>query len=111
MARKSYPQPGEKLVRLEEEGQRSPLLAKHIGWLEAIYQISEAVSRAANLTQIYDQAMDTLLTTLKVNRVSILEFDEDNVMRFRAWRGLSAGYRKFAEGHSPWPAGAVDPQP
>ena len=32
-------------------------------------------------------------------------------MRFRAWRNLSDPYRAAVEGHSPWAAGARDPQP
>lgn len=109
MASEHYQQPREELV-IEEGNQPSRLLERHISRLEAVYQMSEAVSRATDLHQIYDLAMDTLFTTLLVDRVSILEFDEENVMRFRAWRGLSDGYRKMAEGHSPWPADAVDPQ-
>jgi signal transduction histidine kinase len=32
-------------------------------------------------------------------------------MRFKAWRGLSDGYRRAVEGHSPWPRGASNPEP
>ena len=32
-------------------------------------------------------------------------------MRFVAWRGLSDGYRKAAEGHSPWSRDEKNPQP
>src|SRR5262249_49149888 len=33
------------------------------------------------------------------------------VMRFEAWRGLSAQYRKAVEGHSPWEPNAKNPPP
>jgi len=32
-------------------------------------------------------------------------------MRFQAWRGLSEGYRKAVEGHSPWKPGTLNPLP
>ena len=32
-------------------------------------------------------------------------------MRFTAWRGLSDGYRRKVEGHSPWSPNTTDPQP
>src|SRR6185295_1568691 len=44
-------------------------------------------------------------------RGAILVSDEHGVMRFRAFRNLSAEYRAAVEGHSPWPRDAVAPQP
>jgi PAS domain S-box-containing protein len=38
-------------------------------------------------------------------------FDDERVLRFRAWHGLSAAYRAATEGHSPWAYDAVDPEP
>ena len=32
-------------------------------------------------------------------------------MRFVAWAGLSEGYRRAVDGHSPWTRDAIDPQP
>ena len=32
-------------------------------------------------------------------------------MRFKAWRGLSDAYRATTEGHSPWTAETIDPEP
>ena len=32
-------------------------------------------------------------------------------MRFVAWRGLSDGYRRAVDGHSPWTRDTKDPQP
>jgi signal transduction histidine kinase/PAS domain-containing protein len=32
-------------------------------------------------------------------------------MRFRAWRGISAHYRRTVEGHCPWPSDERDPEP
>lgn len=46
-----------------------------------------------------------------VTRASILLFDDDRVMRFKAWRGLSAEYRRAVEGHTPWTPESPDPEP
>ena len=79
--------------------------------LLAMYLLSNAVSNAESIEQVYADAMDSLLQMLKADRVAILLLDADGVMRFKAWRGLSDGYRQAAEGYSPWPADAVDPRP
>jgi GAF domain-containing protein len=48
---------------------------------------------------------------LGCERAAILLFDELGVMRFVAWRGLSDGYRRAVDGHSPWTRDTKDPQP
>ena len=48
---------------------------------------------------------------LGVDRASILLFDPDGVMRFKAYRGLSDDYRRAVEGHTPWKPDSPDPQP
>ena len=45
------------------------------------------------------------------DRASILLFDEDGLMRFKAWRGLSDGYRSAVTGHSPWRKGELGSMP
>lgn len=84
---------------------------RHFEQLESIYRLSDAASRATDLEQVYREALDGLLRTLPVDRASVLLFDSDGVMRFKAWRGLSEEYRRQTEGHSPWSADAVDPEP
>jgi PAS domain S-box-containing protein len=79
--------------------------------LQTIYQMSEAVNRAEAVEQIYQQAFIALKRVLFVDRASILLFDEDGVMRFQAWHGLSTAYRQQAEGHSPWTMDESQPQP
>src|SRR4029079_6578066 len=61
--------------------------------------------------EIYDVALDELQHTVHARRASILLYDADNVMRFKAWRGLSDEYRRAVEGHSPWSPDDADPQP
>jgi len=79
--------------------------------LQAIYRLSNAVSRAETLEEIYQKALDCLQCTLNVDRTALLLSDADGVMRFKAWHGLSEDYRKAVEGHSPWSPEEKNPQP
>lgn len=79
--------------------------------LDAIHRMAEAVARAGAIEEIYDRALDGITEALGIRRASLLLFDPDGVIRFKAWRGLSAEYRRMAEGHSPWPMTARDPEP
>src|SRR5262249_54532255 len=63
------------------------------------------------LEAIYEAALDAIVSGLRCTRASILRLDEHGVMRFVAWRGLSEGYRRAVEGHSPWSAGEANPEP
>jgi PAS domain S-box-containing protein len=79
--------------------------------LQAIYRMSNVVSRAGALEEIYNVALDELQRTVHTDRASVLLYDDARVMRFKAWRGLSAAYRRAVEGHSPWSPDDPDPQP
>jgi PAS domain S-box-containing protein len=77
----------------------------------ALYEFSRRYQAATTLDEIYDAALDAILTALPCDRASILLHDQQQVMRFVAWRGLSEKYRKAVEGHSPWKPDAKNPQP
>lgn len=79
--------------------------------LDGLHRLSAAVNRAERLEQIYDAAIAALLESLNADRASILLYDAQNVMRFVASHGLSEGYRKAVEGHSPWNSESLDPRP
>jgi signal transduction histidine kinase len=89
--------------RLEEERARlheaERLARAEIGLL---YRLTDAANRAETLDQVYAAALDGIAAALGVARASILLFDSDGVMRFKAWRGLSDAYRAAVEGHTPW---------
>lgn len=70
--------------------------------LEAVHQLMTAVHDADSIEGFYEQVVDAVVTSLGVDRASLLLFDPDKVMRFKAWRGLSSGYRRVVEGHTPW---------
>ncbi len=73
--------------------------------------LTGAISRSRTAEEIYAAALDALADGLGVSRSSILLFDSDGVMRFKAFRGLSAEYRAAVEGHSPWTPETLDAQP
>lgn len=78
---------------------------------EQLYRFAQAVVIAENVEQVFDAALDAIEAALRTPRAAVLTFGGDKVMRFRRWRNLSDGYRAAVEGHSPWPADAVAPEP
>lgn len=79
--------------------------------LQVMYQMTEAVGRAGAVEEVYEQALSGLQRVLGADRASVLLFDPDGVMRFKAWSGLSDGYRRAVEGHTPWAPDTLDPLP
>jgi PAS domain S-box-containing protein len=77
--------------------------------LDAVYRFADAVAGARALDQVLEAALDALLEATGADRAAVLLADEEGVLRFRAWRGLSDPYRAFTEGHSPWPPDVEDP--
>jgi len=70
--------------------------------LECLYGLTRALNRAHALEEIYDVAIEALFTAVAADRASILTYEMEDRMHFRAWRGLSEEYRKAVDGHSPW---------
>src|SRR6266516_2278717 len=79
--------------------------------LDAVYRFADAVAGARALDDVLDAALDSLLEAAGADRASVLLADDEGVLRFRAWRGLSDRYRASTEGRSPWPRDVSDPQP
>jgi signal transduction histidine kinase len=79
--------------------------------LDALYRIADLVAHVREPEDIYDAAVDAMVAATGADRASLLLFDADGVMRFKAWRGLSDGYRDAVEGHSPWVPDTKDPVP
>ena len=73
--------------------------------------LTRALSRTRSLPEIYNAALDALQQGLSISRASILLFDADGVMRFKAWRGLSDSCRSAVEGHPPWTPDTRDAEP
>src|SRR5262245_36842916 len=81
------------------------------GRLRAIDHLTKTTARAQTVEEIYDAALDAVGTALGSTRSSILLFDPDGVIRFKAWRGLSDPYRHATEGHCPWDARILEAEP
>ncbi|PYP79418.1 MAG: hypothetical protein DMD35_08320 [Gemmatimonadetes bacterium] len=73
--------------------------------------VARALGRSRDLDDVYSAALNTLAEVLDVSRASVLLFDPDGVMRFKAYRGLSSEYRSAVQGHSPWTPDSVDAVP
>jgi PAS domain S-box-containing protein len=91
--------------RLAEHSLRSAMQR-----LEALYRLADGVGRAKELTTVCEAAVDAIIA-VGASRASILLFDDEGTMRFRAWRNLSPAYRAAVDGHSPWSRDSSDPQP
>ena len=79
--------------------------------LDAVYRFADAVAGAQALGDVLEAALDALLEATGAEQAAVLLADDGDVLRFRAWRGLSERYRAATEGHSPWAPGVDDPQP
>src|ERR1043165_2815739 len=79
--------------------------------LVSIERLTDALSRALTLDAVYAAALAALQGSLKVERASILLFDERDFCGFVAWRGLSDAYRAAVNGHTPWRPDTPNPGP
>jgi PAS domain S-box-containing protein len=79
--------------------------------LRALYRLASATGRAETLDDVCAAALDALIGALDADRAAVLLFDDDGVMRFKAWRGLSEAYRRATQGHSPWSRNELSPAP
>ena len=67
--------------------------------------------KAKGLEEVNEAAISALLSATSADRAAILRFDDDGIIRFKAWRDLSAEYRQAVTGHTPWPRGTRNAQP
>ena len=89
---------------------QTPPRDEALGPLEVVHRLLAAL-HATSPDDFYQEAVDAVVTTLGVDRASLLLFDPDGVMRFKAWRGLSENYRGAVEGHTPWAPGDTGARP
>src|SRR5689334_2664575 len=79
--------------------------------LTAVSELTDALSRARTLDDVYSAALSALQRSLGVDRSSILLFDDKAFMGFVAWRGISDPYRAAVNGHTPWTPETKNPEP
>ncbi|HXQ03032.1 MAG TPA: PAS domain S-box protein [Candidatus Udaeobacter sp.] len=102
---------GSQIGQFVERKKAEQALAETARQQVALYEFSRRHQDGKTLGEIYEAALDAILTALPCDRASILLYDQQRVMRFVASRGLSKKYRKAVEGHSPWKPNAKNPQP
>jgi signal transduction histidine kinase/ActR/RegA family two-component response regulator len=78
---------------------------------DALYRLTDRLQQTNSAVDAEDAALDAIRDALACARASILLCDDERVMRFVAWRGLSDDYRRAVDGHSPWPRDAESPAP
>jgi diguanylate cyclase (GGDEF)-like protein/PAS domain S-box-containing protein len=84
---------------------------KRLTRTQSIARLSEAVSHAEQIEQVYAEALDAFQQTIGCDRASIQLFDPDGVIRFKASRGISEAYIARFTGYSPWAADEKNVQP
>jgi PAS domain S-box-containing protein len=99
------------LVDISERKRAEQLLSGHLDEQAALYRFTDRLFRARSPGDVYEAALNTIILALQCQRAAILLFDDTGTMKFVAWRGLSEGYCKAVEGHSPWSSDAQDPAP
>ncbi|HYC62477.1 MAG TPA: ATP-binding protein [Thermoanaerobaculia bacterium] len=79
--------------------------------LTSLARLTDSLSRAMSVEEVYAVSLDCLQESLGVERASILLFDANEVMSFVAWRGISDQYRSAVNGHTPWRPETENPEP
>ncbi len=89
---------------------RSPATGAHAANMQLIVRLCHELANASSLPAMFDAAVEVLTAGTGFARTAVLTLTPTGAMHFRAWRGISQAYRDRVNGHSPWPADAVDPQ-
>ena len=89
----------------------APITPGPASLVSAVSALADALATATSPQHIYDAALQGIRDAIGVARAAMLLFDDDGVMRFKAWLGLSDAYRATVEGHTPWSPGQPTPSP
>jgi PAS domain S-box-containing protein len=95
------------LEHLQALAEMAEGIASHSHGLTAASQAPDACAES----KILDVALDCLERIVHPDRCSVLLYDLDGELRFKAWRNLSADIRRRMEGHSPWSRSEEKPAP
>jgi PAS domain S-box-containing protein len=90
------------VIDITERKRAERELAEFARQQEALYKLADRLNSAGSLEEMFNPALDAILSALQCDRASILLFDSQDVMSFVAWRGLSEEYRRATNGHTPW---------
>jgi PAS domain S-box-containing protein len=98
-------------VNITERKTAEKQLIRKLTESEEVFKITNAVNNDNPIDEIYKLIFDSFDKIFGIKRASILMFDENDVMQFKAWCGISAKYRKAVTGHSPWTPKDKNPSP
>ncbi len=85
------------LYKYENEKQ----LRQRLTELEAVYQLTDTLSKADSLDTILKQAIQSIKQALNPDAVGILIRDEQGFLRFKIWEGVTAQFCKILEKELP----------
>ena len=93
-------------VDITEQKRAARELQSKLEQMQVLSGLAEAVNLAHEPAEIYLAAVQGLTRAVGADNAAVLIFDSDDVLRFKAWTGLSDEYRSAVTGHSPWRRGA-----
>src|SRR2546426_1064377 len=64
-------------------------LRERVQEVDVLYRIADAIGRAGGLTELFTEAVETLIDATQADRASVLLSNDAAPMRFVAWHGLS----------------------
>lgn len=99
------------VVDISKQKESEEQIQTHLRQTKHLQQTIENLNRAQTLEDIYHAAGEGILKTLKADRYSILLFEADQKVHFKAWHNLSDSYRQKTNGHCPWKIDEIDAQP
>jgi PAS domain S-box-containing protein len=79
--------------------------------LQALHQFLVSSGKFREPENVCNAAAESLLNATSADAAAIVLFDDDGVLRFKAWRGLSDEFRACAIRHSAWHRGESHAQP
>ena len=80
-------------VDITEQKRAAHELQRKLEQMQVLSGLAEAVNLAREPAEIYRAAIQGLTRAVGADRASVLIFDADDVIRFKAWSGLSDEYR------------------
>jgi PAS domain S-box-containing protein len=95
-------------VHLTENSNATDQLQRELGYLDVLFELARALSRAQDADEIYSAALTALICGLGADRAAVLIRDPNNTIRLKAWVNLSEKYRSAVDGHTMWPRSARD---
>lgn len=98
-------------IDISSRKQAENKLSEKYAQFKFLYELTDAISRANALDDIYELTIRGLVEQVKADRASILQFNEKGVLEFRASFGLSDKYKELAAHHCPWEKDVKDPAP